>query len=69
MAAPLHKPCDEEIMKYKVRDNYVVHLGADFYRGGEVVELDAQQAAGYANIIEPAEPEKPAKAKAAAKAE
>lgn len=56
-------------MKYKVRDNYVVHLGADFYRGGEVVELDNQQAAGYANIIEPAEPEKPAKAKAAAKAE
>lgn len=69
MAAPFFNQRIEGSMKYKVRDNYVVHLGADFYRGGEVVELDDQQAAGYANIIEPAEPEKPAKAKAAAKAE
>lgn len=48
-------------MKYKVRDHYVVKVGRDFYKGGEVVELTNEQAEAYANIIEPAEVEKPAR--------
>lgn len=56
---------DGDHMKYIVRDNYAVRLGKDVYHGGEVVELTEQQAADYANIIEPVV-EKPArKAKAA----
>lgn len=42
-------------MKYKVRDNFVVKVGRDVFKGGEVVELNEQQAADYANIIELAE--------------
>ena len=58
-------------MKFKVRDDYVVKLGRDVFKGGEVVELDEQQAADFANIIEPAEQvaEKPARAKKADKAD
>ena len=57
-------------MKYKVRDDYVVKLGKDFYHGGEEVELDDQQAEDYANIIELAEKPKAApKAKTEATAE
>ena len=55
-------------MKYKVRDDYVVRIGRDVFKGGEVVELTDQQAQDYANIIEPAE--KPARrAKAAEQAD
>lgn len=57
-------------MKFKVRDDYVVRLGRDVFKGGEVVELNEQQAADYANIIEPAEAaEKPARKAKAEKAE
>lgn len=58
-------------MKFKVRDDYVVKLGRDVFKGGEVVELNEQQAADYANIIEPAETvaEKPARKAKADKAE
>lgn len=56
-------------MKFKVRDDYAVKLGRDVFRGGEVVELNEQQAADYANIIEPVEQEKPARKAKAEKAE
>jgi len=56
-------------MKFKVRDDYVVKLGREVFKGGDVVELDEQQAADYANIIELAEQEKPARKAKAEKAE
>lgn len=55
-------------MKYKVRDDYVVKVGRDVFKGGDVVELDDQQAEDYANIIEPAEAPKRAAKKAAEQA-
>lgn len=51
-------------MKFKVRDDYVVKLGREVFRGGDVVELDDEQAANFANIIEPAEAPKKAAKKA-----
>lgn len=57
-------------MKFKVRDDYVVKLGRDVFKGGDMVELTEQQAADFANIIELAEPaEKPARKAKADKAE
>lgn len=52
-------------MKYKVRDQFVLKIGKDVFKGGDVVELNDQQAEDFANIIEPAEkPAAPRKAKA-----
>ena len=56
-------------MKYKVRDAYAVKVGKEVFQGGEVVELTEQQAADYANIIEPVEAPKRAPKKAAEQAE
>lgn len=51
-------------MKYKVRDQFVIKQGRDFFHGGDVVEMDDAEAANWAHAIEPAE--KPAAKKAKA---
>lgn len=54
-------------MKFIVRDQFAVKIGKDVFEGGEIVDLDDEQAEAYANAIEPAE--KPKAAAKAAKAE
>lgn len=52
-------------MKYKVRDQFTIKQGRDFFVAGDVIELTDDEAANWAFAIEAAE--KPA-AKRAAKA-
>lgn len=53
-------------MKYKVRDQFTIKQGRDFFHGGDIIELDDEGAANWAHAIEPAE--KPAGKKAKAEA-
>lgn len=50
-------------MKYVVRDSFFLKKGREVFKGGDVVELDDDEVASWANIIEPAEKpaEKPAR--------
>lgn len=56
-------------MKYKVRDQFTIKQGREFFTGGDVIELSDEEAANWAHAIEAAEKpasKKPAKAEAAA---
>jgi hypothetical protein len=42
-------------MKYKVRDQFTIKQGRDFFHGGDVIELDDAEAENWAHAIEAAE--------------
>lgn len=46
-------------MKYKVRDQFTIKQGRDYFSGGDVVELTDDEAQGWAHAIEPVTAEKP----------
>lgn len=52
-------------MKYKVRDQFTIKQGRDFFTGGDVVELSDEEAANWAHAIEAAEAPKRTAKKAA----
>lgn len=52
-------------MKYKVRDQFTIKQGREFFTGGDVVELNDAEAADWAHAIEPAEAPKRAAKKTA----
>lgn len=54
--------------KYKVRDDFVVKVDGKEFKGGDVVELTADQAEAFCLRIEEVAGEKPAKAEPKAKA-
>lgn len=53
-------------MKYKVRDQFTIKQGREFFTGGDIIELDDEGAANWAHAIEAAE--KPAAKRAAKQA-
>lgn len=54
-------------MKYKVRDQFTIKQGREFFTGGDVIELTDAEAANWAHAIEAAE--KPKRAPKAAEQE
>jgi hypothetical protein len=54
--------------KYKVRDQFFVHLNEQVYEPGTVVELTEEEAAKVAHQVEPVAAVKPAKARGASDA-